>query len=170
MASEKMIEALNKQLNAELYSSYAYVAMAAYFDSQSLEGFAHWMKQQAQEELAHAQRFYAYIDDIGGRVTLAGIDAPKNEYGSPLEVFESVLEHEKKVSKMIYDLVDLARKESDHATETFLQWFVSEQVEEEANASRIVDQMRLVAEHPHGIFMMDRQLGERAAPAAAPAQ
>lgn len=170
MASDKMIKALNEQLNAEIYSAYVYVAMAAYLENNSLNGFAHWMKMQAQEELAHSAKFYAYINDINGRVVLDAIAKPEAEYGSALGVFETTLKHEKDVTSRIHKLVQLARSEADFATEYFLQWFVNEQVEEEANVNKIIDDLKLVGDKAQGVFMLDRQLGARPAPGSAAPQ
>ncbi|HOJ34455.1 MAG TPA: ferritin [Candidatus Hydrogenedentes bacterium] len=161
MASKKMEEALNKQLNAELYSAYLYFAMAAHFDNANLTGFAHWMKLQAKEESTHALKFYEYINEVGGKVVLDAIAKPPVDFGSPLQVFEEVLKHEKHVTALIYDLVKLARNESDYATENFLQWFVSEQVEEEAHATKIVEDLKMIADSKQALFMMDKHLGAR---------
>jgi ferritin len=168
MIDEKMQEALNKQLNAELYSSYLYLSMSAYFQSVNLAGFANWMRVQAQEELAHALKFYDYVNERGGRVVLQPVDEPPSEWDSPLAVFEHVYEHEQKVTGLINKLVDLAVEARDHATNNFLQWFVSEQVEEEASADEVVQKLKLVGDAPGGLFMVDRELAQRVfvAPAA----
>jgi ferritin len=133
MITEKMEDALNGQLNAELYSAYLYMSMNAYFKSVNLDGFANWMLCQAQEELEHSLKFYDFILSRGGRVALAQVDAPPTDWSSPLAVFEATLEHEQKVTGLINDLVELALDAHDHASNIFLQWFVSEQVEEEEN-------------------------------------
>jgi ferritin len=161
MMSEKMQQALNDQTNAEMYSAYLYLSMSAYFQSISLGGFANWMMVQAQEEMSHAMKFYGFINERGGRVLLQAVDAPQTEWDSPLAVFEAVLEHERKVTGLINDLVELAMEERDHATNIFLQWFVSEQVEEEDSASQVVDQIKLMGDAKGGLFMMDRELGQR---------
>ncbi|MDD4270570.1 MAG: ferritin [Pirellulaceae bacterium] len=161
MLCSKMEEALNSQINAEYYSSYLYLSMAAYFDSINLVGMANWMRVQAQEEMAHAMKFFDFIAERSGRVTLASIDAPPNEWASPLAAFEDALAHERHISSRINKLVDLALAESDHATNNFLQWFVAEQVEEEATADGIVQQLRLVKDAPGGVFLLDRELGQR---------
>jgi ferritin len=161
MLSKKMQEALNGQINAEMYSSYLYLSMEAYFESISLNGFANWMRVQTQEELTHAMKFYGFINERGGRVALAAIDAPPGEWDSPLAVFEAVYEHEQKVTGLINDLVDLSQSERDHATYNFLQWFVAEQVEEEDNASTLVDEIKLVSDSQGGLFLLDRELGQR---------
>jgi len=161
MISGKLEKALNKQLNMELFSAYLYAAMAAYFEHKNLNGFANWMRIQAREEMGHATKFYTYIHDIGGRVELEAIAKPPVDYKSPLAVFEDSRAHEGTVTKAIYQLMDLALAESHHATSTFLQWFVTEQVEEEKVADDIVKRLQLVAASPEGMFMMDRELAQR---------
>jgi ferritin len=161
MISEKLQEAFNNQINAELYSSYLYLSMAAYFDSTSLPGFARWMRSQAQEEVVHAMKFFHFINERGGRVKLTGIDGPPTEWKSPLAAFEAAYAHEQKVSGMINELVDLAIELRDHAANNFLQWFVSEQVEEEASADEVVNKIKLAGERGGGLFMVDRELGSR---------
>jgi Ferritin-like protein len=158
---EKMVKAINKQINAELYSSYLYLSMAAYFEANNWLGLAAWMKVQAREENAHAMKFYGYVFERGGRVVLAAIDAPKTEWKSPLAVFEEVYAHELKVTGLIHDLANLAKKENDHATESMLKWFIDEQVEEEANAALIVEQLKRIKDSANGLFMLDHKLGER---------
>ncbi|MCP4640541.1 MAG: ferritin [bacterium] len=170
MISKKMEKALNKQLNLELYSAYIYAAMAADFESKSLDGMSHWMEMQVQEETAHATKFYKYIMEAGGKIALEAIDKPQASYATPLKAFETALKHERVVSKSINKLVDVAKAESDHATDTFLQWFVSEQVEEESNADAIIQKLKMIGDAGHGVFMMDRELQQRPAPAAAAAQ
>ncbi|UCE50961.1 MAG: ferritin [Desulfobacterales bacterium] len=161
MLPEKMENALNGQLNAELYSAYLYLSMNAYFKSVNLDGFANWMYYQAQEEVTHAMKFYDFINSRGGRVKLSQIDAPATEWNSPLAVFEATLEHEQKVTGLINDLVELALEEHDHATNIFLQWFVSEQVEEEESVGGVLEQLRLMGEAKGGLFMIDRELAKR---------
>ncbi|KAA0009081.1 MAG: ferritin [Thermoplasmata archaeon] len=161
MLSERMMKALNKQLNAELYSAYLYLSMAAYFESKNLKGFTNWMRAQAQEELAHAMKFFDYINERGGRVYLEAIEKPPTEWKSPLDVFEATYEHEVKVTSMINDLVNMAMEEKDHATYNMLQWFVAEQVEEEASADEIRQQLRMIKEDGRGIMMLDRELKQR---------
>jgi ferritin len=163
MLSEKMENALNSQLNAEMYSGYMYLSMNAYFKSINLDGFANWMHYQAQEELAHAMKFYDFIISRGGRVKLAQIDTPPNTWDSPLAVFEATLEHEQKVTGLINDLVEMALEEHDHASNIFLQWFVSEQVEEEENVGGVLEQLKLMGETKGGLFMLDRELAKRSA-------
>ena len=161
MLSKTMEEALNKQINAELYSAYLYLSMAAYFDSINLDGFSHWMKLQAKEETEHANKLYDYVYERGGIVKLEAIDKPPTEWDSPLSAFEDSFKHEQKVSEMINNLVEMARNEKDYSTENFLQWFVEEQVEEEANADAVVQKLKLIKDSRNGLFMMDAKLGER---------
>ncbi|MDA3971076.1 MAG: ferritin [Desulfobulbaceae bacterium] len=164
MLSEKMGQALNKQVTAEFYSSYFYLGMHAYFESKNLEGFAHWMRFQAQEEMMHGMKLYDYINERGGKIMLQPIDQPPGDWDSVLHVFEKVLEHEQKVTAMINNLVDLALDERDHATNGFLQWFVSEQVEEESNVGGIVNKLTMVQDDLSGLFVMDQELGKRLPP------
>lgn len=166
MLTEKMQKALNGQMNAELYSSYLYLSMNAYFKSVNLDGFATWMYYQAQEELQHAMKFYDFICQRGGRIQLAQIEAPPAEWNSPLKVFEDTLAHEQKVTGLINDLVEIATEERDHATQIFLQWFVSEQVEEEESVGGVLEQLKLMGEAKGGLFMMDREMAKRGAPGA----
>ncbi|GAG00910.1 unnamed protein product [marine sediment metagenome] len=161
MIGKKMKKALNGQLNAELYSAYLYLSMAAYFESVDLAGFANWMRVQNQEEQFHAMKFYDHIIERGGRVTLPPIEAPPSDWDCPLAVFESTLEHEQKVTGLINDLVYLARDEKDNASEIFLQWFVNEQVEEEDNVNKVLGQLKLVKNSPQALYMMDKEMAQR---------
>ena len=161
MLTEKMQTALNGQLNAELYSSYLYLSMNAYFKSVNLDGFANWMYYQAQEELEHSLKFYDFVIQRGGKVVLAQIEAPTTEWDSPMAVFEVTLAHEQKVTGLINDLVEIANEERDHATNIFLQWFVSEQVEEEESVGGVLEQLKLMGDAKGGLFMIDRELAKR---------
>jgi ferritin len=161
MIGEQMVKALNDQLNAELYSSYLYLSMSAYFQSLNLKGFANWMRVQTQEELLHAVKFYDFINNRGGRVKLAAIETPPSEWESPLQVFETAYQHEQKVTSLINNLVEIALEERDHATEIFLQWFVTEQVEEEDSANTVIQKLKLMGDAPGGMFMLDNELGQR---------
>ena len=161
MLNKEMEDALNGQINAEMYSAYLYLSMSAYFQSISLSGFANWMRVQYQEEMAHAMKFYDFINERGGRVTLKVIDAPPTNWASPLAAFEAAYAHEQKVTGLINDLVEKAHEKRDHATSIFLQWFVSEQVEEEDNANKIVEHIKLMGDARGGMFMLDRELGQR---------
>lgn len=165
MLSPKIQESLNRQVNAELYSSYLYLSMVAYLEEQNLRGMAQWMQVQSAEETMHGIKIYNYIVERGGRVTLTQIDGPKTEWTSPLELFEDAYAHEQKVTAMINDLMDLVIAEKDHASHDFLEWFVSEQVEEESNASEIVEHLKRVGDKWVGLYMIDQKLGQRA-PAA----
>ena len=161
MVSKKMEKELNKQLNAEMYSGYLYLAMAAYFEDSDLSGFANWMRVQAQEELSHSMRFYDYVIRRGAKVTLDAIKKPDFEWSSPLEVFDHVLSHEKTVTGLINDLVNLAIEENDHATNNFLQWFVEEQVEEEESASAALNKVKLASDTQNGILIIDSEFASR---------
>jgi len=161
MLKEKIQKTLNQQVNAELYSSYLYLSMASYFESINLKGFANWMRVQTQEELVHAMKFYDFIIERGGTTLLSSIEGPPTEWPSPLAVFEHAYEHEQKVTGLINDLVDLAIAEQDHATNNFLQWFVAEQVEEEASADEVVQKIKLMGDASGGLFMLDRELTQR---------
>lgn len=171
MLSEKIQKALNEQINAELHSAYLYLSMSSYFSALNLDGSASWMRLQAQEELLHAMKFYDYAVMAGGRIELLPIAAVPREFASPLAAFEAALGHERKMTTRISDLVGLAHAEKDHATGNMLQWFVTEQVEEEANVERIVARLKLAGQDGPGLFMMDRELAERVpspAPSAGP--
>ncbi len=161
MLKKSIEEALNKQLNAELFSSYLYLSMAAYCEKIPMKGFARWLRLQADEERAHGMKFFDYIIETGGTVKLAKIDAPKTEWKSVGEVFDQVYEHEKKVTGLIHALMDLAIKEKDYATINFLGWFVKEQVEEEANASDIQAQIKMMGDIVGHLFWLDHELGKR---------
>jgi len=161
--NKKIEQAFNDHLNAEFYSSYLYLAMANCFSAKSLDGMASWMRLQAEEERAHAMKFLDFINVRGGRVTLKQIDQPPLEWSAPLEAFQQAYEHECEISRKIDALVDLATKEGDHAAVNFLQWFVSEQVEEEDHALGIVEKLKMIGDHPMGILTMDGRLGQRAA-------
>ncbi len=164
-----MEKALNRQINAEMYSAYLYLSMASYFEDVDLEGCAKWMKAQTQEEMIHAMKIYDFVIERGGRVLLDAIQAPQQEWDSALAVFEHAYEHEKYVTSLINDLMNLAIEEKDHATQIFLQWFVSEQVEEEASASGVVQKLKLAgASKGGGLFMVDRELGQRPLPIPMP--
>jgi ferritin len=167
MLTDKMQKALNEQVNAELYSAYLYLDISAFFESVNLKGFAHWMRIQYQEETLHAMKFFDYIHDRDGEVVLDKIDKPKEKVDSSLAAFELTLAHERKVSGLINDLVALAVEEKDFATQNYLQWFVSEQIEEEATANDILQQVKMVGDNPAGLFMLDRDMAGRPAPAAA---
>jgi len=161
MLKEPVQTVLNEQVNAELYSEYLYLSMAAYYEDEGLPGFASWMRAQADEEHAHAMRIYDFIIDRDGRVTLDAIDSPPAEWSSPADAFEAAYEHEVSVSEMIDDCVAVAREANDNATENMLLWFVEEQVEEEATAQAIVDKLHHVGDDGTGLLMVDEELGQR---------
>ncbi len=161
MMTSKMEKALNEQINEELYSAYLYLAMSAWFESQNLPGFASWMRVQTREENAHAMKFFEFIHERRGRVALKAVKEPGKEWDSPLAAFEAALEHEKHITGRINELVNLAVAEKDHATAGFLQWFVKEQVEEEASADRVVQMLKMAANAPGALLMLDHQMGER---------
>jgi ferritin len=167
MISQKIEEALNEQLNKEMFSSYLYLSMAAYFENKNLAGMANWMKVQSQEEYLHATKFYDFILRLGGKVKLSAISEPQTEWKSPKEVFENSQEHEQFISKSIHQLMDLAIAESHHPTKSFLQWFVDEQVEEENTVQQIVENFNLIGEDKSGLFMLDKELGSRSIQPAA---
>lgn len=161
MINKIMQDAINDQINKELFSSYLYLSMAAYFEDRNLPGFAHWMRVQEAEEREHAMKLYDYILERGGRVTLKAIDAPKTEWKSALEVAEEVAAHEAKVTASIYALYETALKEKDYPAQVMLQWFISEQVEEEKNAGEIVANLKLIEAHGTAVLMLDHRLGKR---------
>ena len=158
---EKMQNAINKQINKELYSAYLYLSMSAYFESINLRGFAHWMRKQAKEEEGHAMRLYRYLIERGGRVKLSEIEEPPAEWKSASNVFEETYKHEQKITEMIDELIKMSVAEKDHATEVFLHWFVTEQVEEEASANEILQKLKMIKEEGNGLFIIDRELANR---------
>ncbi len=161
MLSKKMEDALNKQCNAELYSAYLYLSMVAYFQSLNLPGSANWMTCQTQEEVLHAMKFFNFVNERGGRARLSAIEGPKVDWKSPLEAFEDALKHEQKVTGLINDLADLAVSEKDHATQAFLQWFVTEQVEEESSVGEVVNKLKLAGDNSGALLMIDQELARR---------
>jgi len=161
MMNGELYEALNRQINREIYSAYLYLSMSAFFETKNLKGFANWMKVQGEEEMTHAMKFYRYLLDRGERVQLLDIEAPPFEWASPLAVFEQALAHEKEVTAMINRLAGLSMEHKDYATQTMLQWFVTEQIEEEANASEIVEKLKLAGETPAGLLFLDAELAKR---------
>ena len=156
MLTQKMQDAINEQINAEMWSAYLYLSMSMYFEDKGLPGFANWMRIQYEEENMHAMKFIDYVNERSGRVMLKPIGAVETEWKDTLTVFEETLAHEQKVTSLINNLMDIAIEEKDHATQSFLKWFVDEQVEEEASVNEILDQLRLVKDTGNGMFMMDR--------------
>jgi len=165
MLSKKLQDALNKQINEEYYSSYLYLAMAAYLEDKNLDGCAHWMRIQAQEEWDHGMKIFDYMIDRGARVELKAVAAPPKEWDSPVAAFQASLDHEKFMTKNINALADLTILEKDHATNNLMQWYVSEQVEEESNVDDILKKLDLMGDSGTGLFLMDRELKVRPAPA-----
>ena len=161
MFSKKVEKALNDQINAEFFSAYLYLSMSAYLSDISLVGFANWTRAQYEEEKFHAIKMYNFILERGGKVKLKTIDSPKHKWRDIIDVFEDILEHEQKITHSINDLISLAIDERDHATVNFLQWFVDEQVEEEASVSELLSQLKLVGGNGSGLFMLDREAAQR---------
>jgi len=168
MISKKMADALNLQINKELYSAYLYLAMSSHAQDIGLKGFANWFFIQVQEEMSHAQKIYNYVIEQNQKVILDEIKKPPADFKSPMDMFQKTLEHEQFVTKSINGLVALAREENDYATEIFLQWFVTEQIEEEGNDNEIIDKLRYIGDNGNGLLMLDKELGVRTfvAPAA----
>jgi ferritin len=161
MFNKKINDEMNTQIKHELTSAYIYLAMSAQFETENLQGFAHWMRLQAQEEIGHAMKFYNFIFDRLGTVSLQAIEQPPSNFGSPLKAFEKALEHEQKITGLINSLYTLADKENDPASKVFLNWFVEEQVEEEKNAAQIVETLKMIGDSKNGLFMLDHQLSKR---------
>lgn len=161
MIPKKVEDLINKQINAELWSAYLYLSMSTYFTNEGLTGFANWMRIQWQEETAHAMKFFDYLAERGGKPLLKPIEAVPNKWKNPLNAFEEVLKHERHVTALINGIMDVAIEQKDHATKSMLQWFVDEQVEEEANAQAIIDSLKLVQGQGSGLFMIDRELKTR---------
>ncbi len=158
---KNLVNALNNQIREELASAYIYFAIAADMEAKNWKGVAHWFMAQAQEEVGHAMKFYHFLNSRGEKAELEKIEKPKAEYDSILAAFEAALKHEKHITGCIHDLVRLARETDDLATESFLQWFVDEQVEEEAAPADIIDRLKLVGDKPQVLYMFDRELGSR---------
>jgi len=165
MIGKRMQDAMNEQIKHELESAYLYLSMVAYFHSESLDGMAQWMTVQAQEELAHAMKFFNHIDERDGRGELKALSQPQKEWASPLEAYKAAYNHERFITDKINDLVKLAAEEKDHAAGIMLQWFVTEQVEEESSTLKVVDLLERIGDSGHGLIMADRELGTRSAPA-----
>ncbi len=161
MASERMIKELNAQVQREFFSSYFYISMEAYCADQNLDGFANFFHVQAQEERDHAYKMFDYISRVGGKIELEALEKPQTDFASPEEVFEMTLEHEKFITKSIHSLLDIALEEKDHTTTAFLQWFVTEQAEEEESVEKIIKKLQLLKGHPGGLFMIDQELAQR---------
>jgi ferritin len=163
MVSKSLQDAINEQINLELSSAYVYLSMSAHFEGENLGGFASWMRVQYHEETGHAMKFFKYVYDRGGKVILKAIPQPVTKFKTPLDVFNLVLEHEKKVTVSIDKLFELAMKEKDYASQSFLQWFINEQIEEEKNATDIINMLKMIGSTPISLIMADRQMGARKA-------
>lgn len=163
MKSKKVETALNKQINEEFFSAYVYLAMAAESDRMGLPGFSNWFKLQFNEELVHVDKFFNFVLERDGTVELEEIKRPELANETALSLFEKTLAHEQHITQCIFDLKDLARAESDHATDVFLEWFITEQVEEEASVRAVIDQLKMVDGNPNGLFLIDRELATRIA-------
>jgi ferritin len=161
MIKKEVLDALNEQINAESYSAYMYLSMAGYFENMGLPGFANWMKVQYQEEAAHALKFFNYVTDRGGKVVLKAVEQVPVDFDGVVDVYEKTLAHENSVTELINNLMNVAVKASDHASQSFLKWFVDEQVEEESNVEKILATLKLINGQGNGIFMMDRELSQR---------
>jgi ferritin len=159
--SKTVQDALNEQLKQEFTAAYLYLSMSAYCSASNFEGFAKWLRQQAQEEVGHAMRIYDYLEDRGGRVSLQAIPQPATDFPSILNVFEQARDHERKVTGMINGLYELVNQEKDYASHPFLEWFLTEQIEEEKTSTKIVESLKLAADHPGALLMLDRELGAR---------
>ncbi|RCK75304.1 MAG: Ferritin-like protein 2 [Candidatus Ozemobacter sibiricus] len=168
MLSKTMAKAISQQITKEFYSGYLYLSMASFFESETLPGFAHWMRIQAQEESCHALIFFNYLSEQGHQAELGAIEAPPREFSSPLDVFKKTLEHEKQVTKSIYGLMEIAVGEKDFATQRFLDWFINEQVEEEATAHTLVGKLERIKNSSEGLFMLDNELQTRVFTVPAP--
>jgi ferritin len=165
MLSKALQEAVNEQIHHEFHSAYMYLSMSAYLESVNFKGFAHWMRIQAQEEVTHAMKLFDYTNDRNGRVTLRTLEQPQTNFKSVLEVFEQALEHEKFVTGTIHKLYELATNEGDYATQVQLQWFINEQVEEEASAMTAVDRLKIAGNDGAALLMLDNEMGARSAEA-----
>jgi ferritin len=161
MLSEKLQKALNEQINNELFAAYQYLAMAEYFAARNLDGFAHWMRLQREEEIGHAMKIFDFVIDRDARVKLSPIAAPSSKFASPLDVLKKALEHERSVTEKINELYTAAKKENDYPTEALMQWFVLEQVEEEASALKVVERLEMAGDDKAALLMIDREMGQR---------
>ncbi len=161
MKSEKLVQAMNDQIQAELYSAYLYLAMSLYCESENYKGFAHWLKKQYEEETSHAMKFMGHLSERGADVVLQKIEAPAVKFGTPVALFEEVLKHEQYVTSRIHNLYELAKQEKDYVAEIMLQWFIEEQVEEEASATEILAMLKMAGDNKGAIFFINGELGKR---------
>jgi ferritin len=163
MLSQTMQDAINEQIKNELYSAYLYLSMSAHFEAHGMPGCARWMRVQSQEEVEHAMKFFDFVNERGGHVTLYAIDQPPTGFDSTLAIFKETLDHERKVTAMIHSLYQLAQEEEDYPAQVMLHWFIEEQVEEESSAAQILDTLEMIGEKGHALVMLDRELGKRGA-------
>ena len=161
MLSEKLQKALNEQINNEIFAAYQYLAMAEYFAARNLDGFAHWMRLQREEEMTHAMKIFDFVIDRDGRVKLTPIAAPDAKFTNPLSVLKKALDHERAVTGKIHALYAAAKKENDYPTEALMQWFVLEQVEEEASALKLVERLEMAGDDKAALLILDREVGQR---------
>jgi ferritin len=161
MFSQKVQDAMNQQIKHEMYSAYMYLSMSAQCESDNLPGFASWLRHQAEEEMEHALKFYDFIHERNGKVSLYAIDQPPSQFGTPREIFEQVYAHEQKVTGLINQIYKVAIDENDYPSQVFLHWFINEQVEEESNSSQVLETLKMIGESSNGLFMLDHQLGKR---------
>jgi ferritin len=162
MLSKKMEKAINGQLNKEMYSAYLYMAMSSFANIQGFKGISHWFMVQYHEEMVHAMKFYEYLQDQGNDIVLDAIAKPSGSFSTPLNLYEAALEHENFITRSIYELVDLAQDEHDHASKTFLDWYVTEQVEEEKNATEIIQTLKIIGDNSAALYVFDKELAIRA--------
>ena len=160
MLSEKMLAGLNNQINMEMQAYYTYLSMSAYFEDMGLKGFASWMSNHSQEEMVHAMKIYDFINSRRGRVKLGALSAPPHQWDTPIEAIESAMDHEQKVTASIHNLVKLAREEGDYPSDSFLQWFVDEQVEEEEVVDELIQKLKLIGDFSPGLYLLDRELSD----------
>jgi len=161
MISDKMAAAINGQINKEMYSAYLYMSMSAYAESEGLKGFATYFMVQYHEEMVHAMKFYEYLAKQGNKITLGALEQPASEFGTMLQMFQTTLEHEKFITRSINELVDLAIAEKDHASKAFLDWYVTEQVEEEQNAVENIQKLKMIGDNSSALYLLDKELGAR---------
>jgi ferritin len=161
MLNQKVQDAMNQQIKHEMYSAYMYLSMSAQCESANLPGFSRWLRHQAEEEMEHAMKFYDFIHERNGKVSLYAIDQPPSEFGTPREIFEQVYAHEQKVTGLINQIYKAAIDENDYPSQVFLHWFINEQVEEENNSSQVLETLKMIGESTNGLFMLDHQLGKR---------
>jgi ferritin len=161
MISNKMVDAVNGQINKEMYSAYLYMSMSAYADGEGLKGFATYFMVQYHEEMVHAMKFFEYLARQGNKITLGALDKPPVEFGTMLQMFQQTLEHERFITRSINELIDLAMSEKDYASKAFLDWYVTEQVEEEKNAVENIQKLKMIGDNSSALYLLDKELGAR---------